>query len=150
MIELAVALILRTASGRLSDVTAALGIRPSRGVSRGDVPHGARRKHFQGPHEQTSWILDSGERADASVNEHLRSLATMLLPTQLRQLRSELPADLQIELDIAVFYDGQAGHVEIDAASLEIVHEYGATLIFTAYYGEDEGEKGVRLRHVAT
>jgi Domain of unknown function (DUF4279) len=138
MTELRVSLIIRTASLSLAELTAVLGVSPSRGHSLGDVPHGGRRKHFQTPLPHTSWILHSDEDATAPLDAHLRMLATAFPPQRMQQLRDALPPDIRVEVSIGAFYDGQAAHVEAGPASLAIVSAYGASLIVNAYSAGDE------------
>jgi hypothetical protein len=138
MKEFTAALILRTASATVPEITAILGKEPSAGVSRGEIPYGGRRKHFQKPYEQTAWILRSEEDEAAPVVRHLRALARAISPQRIREARAMLPRDLSVEIDVAVFHDGQAGEVDFDRPSLHLVMEYEATLNVTTYYCEKE------------
>ncbi|MEO8379130.1 MAG: DUF4279 domain-containing protein [Acidobacteriota bacterium] len=138
MTELRISLIVRTESITLSELTAVLGLAPSRGHSRGDVPHGGRLKHFQTPLPHTSWILYSDEDVTAPLHAHLRALAKRLPPEDFQSLRAKLPFDLRVEVSIGASYNGQAAYIRIAPVALEIVMAYGATLLVDAYYAEDE------------
>lgn len=138
MTEITVALIIRTESLSLSELTAAVGATPSRGHSKGDVRFGGRQKLFQAPLRHTSWILRTDEEATAPLQDHLRELAAEVPPERLQEARHRLPDDVTVEIDVGVFYDGQAGHIEVAPESLDIVKAYGATLLVTSYYCEEE------------
>src|SRR4051794_23415359 len=100
MREFTAALILRPAAATVAEVTAVLGIAPSSGVNRGDIPHAGRRRKFQAPYEQTAWILRSEEGATATLGEHLHALARAMPPERLREALAKLPPDLHVEMDV--------------------------------------------------
>jgi hypothetical protein len=54
-------------------------------------------------------------------------------------MRAALPEDLSVDVDIAIFYEGQVERVELGLASLRTISEYGAALLVTIYYRVDEG-----------
>jgi hypothetical protein len=138
MKEFTAALILRTAFATVPEITSILRKEPSAGVSRGETPHGGRRKHFQKPYEETAWILRSEEDEAAPVVQHLHALTRAISPQRIREARTVLPRDLRVEIDVAVFSDGQTGQVDFDQPSVHLVMEYEATLNVTTYYSEKE------------
>lgn len=138
MTELMVSLIVRTELLSLPELTTLLGVSPTRGHSRGDVPHEGRRYHFQTPLPHTSWILHSDEDVTAPLDAHLRMLAGVLAPQKLQQLRERLPQDTRVEVSIGAFYDGQAAYVKAEPGALDVIMAYGAALIVNAYYSDDE------------
>lgn len=146
MREIAAALILRTPSATVAEITAALGVEPSAGVNRGDLPFGGRRKHFQKPYSETSWILRSEEGEEATLIQHLSTIVRTISPQRLREARANLPLDLRAEVDIAVFHDGQTGHIGFDEDSLQVVHEYAATLNVTTYYSSEEEQSPDQIK----
>jgi hypothetical protein len=73
--------------------------------------------------------------------DHLHALADAIPPEQLREALAKLPPDLSVEIDVAVFYDDQAGYADFDRESLQMLNDYTANLTVTMYYCEEDEQK---------
>jgi hypothetical protein len=138
MTELIVYLALSTNLSTAPGLAATLGIDSSAERTSSGIPLAGRLRRFKPPPPIVTWFLLSTGEAEAPVESHLRSLVTTLPPERLQALREALPPDIVVEIHVTVFYDGQGGQVEFDPASLEIVERYGATLVLTGHYQEED------------
>jgi hypothetical protein len=126
MARLLVSLEITSEAASLAELEELLGVQPHRGSH----DKGAQRPRERA-FESTAFKVFSPPEAGREARERLGWLAANVPPQRVRAARERLP--LEVSVSVARLFGSASCTFELDAESLGLIQEYGASLELIAY-----------------
>ena len=124
-----VSLVISSSTSSLPELSLRLGRLHSSGShSKGDVRLGDKTENQ--PWKETIWRLESDAAETASIEEHFERLEARF---PAKDLRSVLPPDSEVVIDIVVFFDTTSVSAQIPRSCLSIIEGYSAVVEISCY-----------------